>query len=53
MKPGRSNSPFNQTQTRKGGRASKVLLRLGVFRKRSLGPVNGGVRGQSSQRKGR
>jgi hypothetical protein len=35
---------FTRTQTRKGCLASKVLLRSGVLRKRSLGPVNGGVR---------
>ena len=33
-----------RTQTRKVGRASKVLLRLVALRKSALGPVNGGVR---------
>jgi len=33
-----------RTQTRKGGLASKVLLRLVALRKSALGPVNGGVR---------
>jgi hypothetical protein len=43
---------FTRTQTRKGCLASKVLLRLGVLRKRSLGPVNGGVRQPVGKGKG-
>jgi hypothetical protein len=35
---------LTRTQTRKGGRPQKVLLRFAILRKRSLGPVNGGVR---------
>jgi hypothetical protein len=38
------NSPLQLTETRKGGLASKVLLRLAALRKRRLGPLNGGVR---------
>ena len=38
------NSPLHRTQTRKGGPASKVLLRSGALRKNVLGPMNGGVR---------
>jgi hypothetical protein len=35
---------FTRTQTRKVGRASKVLLPLVALCNHGLGPVNGGVR---------